>query len=149
MERILVVDDDPMITRLVKVDLQLNGYDVEEAWDGESALRILEEDPPDLLVLDIMMPNTNGWNILEMVRGREDLKDLPVIILTAMVREEDIILGWEKGADDYIVKPFNPISLVERLKALLESSPEERREKRKRELSERIGIPLLDPAPDA
>ena len=149
MERILVVDDDPMITRLVKTDLELSGYEVEEAWDGESTMRILKENPPDLLVLDIMMPRTDGWDVLKMVRGNESLADLPVVILTAMVHDEDIMRGWEMGADDYIVKPFNPITLVDRLRALLDSTPEERRGKRQRELASRLGVPLSDPLPDA
>jgi DNA-binding response OmpR family regulator len=144
MERILAVDDDPLVTKLVKINLELNDYIVDEAWDGDSAVKILEKNAPDLLVLDLMMPRMDGWDILKMVREREDLKDLPIILLTAKVHDEDLIRGWEMGADDYITKPFNPIRLSDHVKAVLASTPEERRAKRRRELVKLTGVSRTD-----
>ena len=144
MERILAVDDDPLVTKLVKINLELNDYIVDEAWDGDSAVRILEKNTPDLMVLDLMMPRMDGWDILKMVREREDLKDLPIILLTAKVHDEDLIRGWEMGADDYITKPFNPIRLSDHVKAVLASTPEERQAKRRRELVKLTGISRQD-----
>ena len=144
MERILAVDDDPLVTKLVKINLELNDYIVDEAWDGDSAVKILEKNTPDLMVLDLMMPRMDGWDILKMVREREDLKDLPVILLTAKVHDEDLIRGWEMGADDYITKPFNPIRLSDHVKAVLASTPEERHAKRRRELVKLTGVSRQD-----
>lgn len=140
MTRVLVVDDDPLVTRLVKINLELSDYSVEEAWDGNTAMRILETNTPDLLILDLMMPRMDGWDILKMVRKNEKLKDLPIILLTAKVHDEDVIRGWELGADGYITKPFNPIRLSDHVKAVLESTPEKRRERRERELSRLTGL---------
>ncbi len=138
-KRILAVDDDPLVTKLLRINLELSGYRVEEAWDGESALRVLAEDPPDLVVLDLMMPCVDGWQILQEIRRNETLKDIPVMILSARVHDEDIIRGWEMGADDYITKPFNPVRMTERLEAVMNSTPEERRERRRRELRRLTG----------
>ena len=138
MERILAVDDDPLVTKLVKINLELNDYIVDEAWDGDSAVKILEKNTPDLLVLDLMMPRMDGWDILKMVRDNKNLKDLPIILLTAKVHDEDLIRGWEMGADNYITKPFNPIRLSDRVKAVLAST--RRTAKRRRELVKLTGI---------
>ncbi len=124
--RVLVVDDDPMVTRLVRINLELENFEVEEAWDGKTAMRMMRENRPDLLVLDIMMPQMDGWEILKLVREDEQLRDLPVVVLTAKVQEEDIARGWRMGADGYIVKPFNPVILADALRKVLEASPEER-----------------------
>jgi len=139
-KRVLAVDDDPLVTKLVRINLELSGYRVEEAWDGETALRVLREDPPDLLVLDLMMPRTDGWEILREIRQSEELRELPVVVLSARVHDEDIIRGWEMGADDYITKPFNPVRMVERLEGVLACTPEERRERRRRELQRLTGM---------
>jgi two-component system alkaline phosphatase synthesis response regulator PhoP len=139
MKKILAVDDDPLVTKLVKINLELSDYIVEEAWDGDSALLIMEKEMPDLLVLDLMMPRMDGWDILKIVRGKEELEDLPVILLTAKVHDEDLIRGWEMGADDYITKPFNPIRLTDHIEAVLASTPEERRARRRRELIKLTG----------
>ncbi len=138
MIRILVVDDDPLVTRLVKINLEMNDYRVEEAWDGDVALKALKKDPPDLLILDLMMPRVDGWDILKAVRNDPQLKNLPIIILTAKVHDEDLIRGWEMGADDYITKPFNPIRLSDHVRAVLDTTPDERLERRKTELAKLI-----------
>jgi two-component system phosphate regulon response regulator PhoB len=135
MYRVLVVDDDPMVTRLVRINLELEQFEVEEAWDGKTAMKILRESPPDLLVLDIMMPQMDGWEILKQMRDDEGLKELPVVILTAKVQDENIAKGWRMGADGYIVKPFNPVNLAESLNAVLSSSYEERLARREVEIA--------------
>ncbi|MEW6555560.1 MAG: response regulator [Actinomycetota bacterium] len=140
MKRILVVDDDPLVTRLLKINLEMAGFGVEEALDGESAVRMILENPPDLLVLDLMMPNMDGWDILRKIREMEDLRELPVILLTARVHDEDLIRGWEMGADDYITKPFNPMQLPDHVTSVLNRTPEERLDWRRRELAKLIGL---------
>lgn len=134
MYRVLVVDDDPMVTRLLRNNLELEGFEVKEAWEGKRAMEMLQEEAPDLLVLDIMMPRMDGWEVLKRVREDENLKGLPVVVLTAKVQDENIARGWKMGADGYITKPFNPVVLAESLLAVIESSPEEREARRKEEL---------------
>ncbi len=135
-----MVDDDPLVTKLLKINLEMSGFQVEEVLDGASALQVLEKNPPDLLVLDLMMPNIDGYDILRVAREREDLKELPVILLTARVHDEDLIRGWEMGADDYITKPFNPIQLSEHIISVLNSTPGERLDKRRQELMKLKGV---------
>lgn len=137
MARVLVVDDDPMVTRLVRINLELEDFEVEEAWDGKSAMKILREQHPELLVLDIMMPQMDGWEILREVREDPELKDLPVILLTAKVQDQDMAMGWKLGADGYITKPFNPVNLADSLREVISATPEQREEKRRMEF-ERI-----------
>lgn len=144
MTRVLVVDDDPMVTRLVRINLELENFEVEEAWDGKTAMKIMRENAPDLLVLDIMMPQMDGWEILRMVREDSELKDLPVVVLTAKVQDEDIARGWRMGADGYIVKPFNPVILADALRKVLDTTPEERKALRIAELEKYKGLEFED-----
>jgi DNA-binding response OmpR family regulator len=135
MLRVLVVDDDPMVTRLVRINLELEDFNVEEVWDGKTAMKALKDNTPDMLVLDIMMPRMDGWEVLKKVREDAELKELPVVILTAKVQDEDIARGWRMGADGYIVKPFNPVNLADSLRKVLSASPEERLAKRNDEIT--------------
>lgn len=130
MAKILVVDDDPLVTGLVKINLEFGGFEVEEAWGGEEALQIIEERVPDLVLLDVMMPELDGWDLLRMLRSNPTTKDLPVVLLTAKVQERDVAKGWQMGADGYISKPFNPLEMVDRLKAVLAMSGDERQAQR-------------------
>lgn len=132
-KKILVVDDDPTMVRLINVNLKLNDYEVLEATSGERALEIIAREPLDLVVLDIMMPGVDGWQVLKNIRSREETKELPVILVTAKTQDSDVIRGWELGADEYIIKPFNPLLLVEVIKIVLDRSYEERLEKRKKQ----------------
>lgn len=116
MARILVVDDDPHIRELVSHFLELEGLNVVEAVDGLDALRILDAAQIDLVILDIMMPGMDGW---ELCRELREQTDLPLLMLTAMGETSQIIKGFELGTDDYLVKPFDPLVLVARVKALL------------------------------
>jgi two-component system alkaline phosphatase synthesis response regulator PhoP len=118
-QRILVVDDDKQIVRLVRSYLEQSNYQVLTAYDGESALRLIRSERPDLVILDLMLPDRDGWEITRMVRGDPYLAQLPIIMLTARAEDTDAIVGLEIGADDYIAKPFNPRTVVARVRAVL------------------------------
>ena len=113
---ILVVDDEPSISEVVSIYLGRAGYRVLVAEDGEAALKLLEEQPPDLVVLDLMLPKVDGLEITRRLRAEGDI---PIIMLTARREETDRIVGLEMGADDYVVKPFSPRELVSRVRAVL------------------------------
>ena len=113
---ILAVDDEPKMTRFIRLNLELEGYVVSEATDGLQALNKVREELPDLVLLDIMMPEMNGFETLERIR---QVSSVPVIMLTAKGEEEDKVHGLELGADDYVTKPFSPRELSSRIKALL------------------------------
>lgn len=117
-----MVDDDRQIVRLVRAYLEQAGFQVLAAYDGQTALHILRRDRPDLMVLDLMLPDRDGWDLTRMVRQSEDLACLPIIMLTARVEATDRIVGLELGADDYVTKPFNPRELVARVRAVLRRS---------------------------
>ncbi|NNJ13426.1 response regulator transcription factor [Chloroflexales bacterium ZM16-3] len=119
MQTILVVDDDRQIVRLVSSYLEQAGYRVLTAYDGESALRLARTERPDLMVLDLMLPDRDGYSITGAVRADPQLGGLPIIMLTARVDDTDRIVGLELGADDYIGKPFNPREVVARVRAVL------------------------------
>jgi two-component system phosphate regulon response regulator PhoB len=116
---ILVVDDEPDITALVAYHLAKAGYQVSTAANGSEALRLAEEQAPDLVVLDLMLPGLSGYEVLESLRRRAATEDLGVILLTARREEADRIRGLSLGADDYLVKPFAPQELVLRVGAVL------------------------------
>jgi DNA-binding response OmpR family regulator len=115
-QRILVVDDEANIRRIVTSYLRREGFDVTEAADGESGLAAFERFPPDLVVLDVMMPGIDGIEVLRRLRR---LSDVPVIMLTARAEETDEVIGLAVGADDYVTKPFSAKALVARVKAVL------------------------------
>ncbi|MBX3013300.1 MAG: response regulator transcription factor [Caldilineaceae bacterium] len=118
-ERILVVDDDREITRLLRSYLEQAGYAVLTAHSGETALHTLRREHPDLLVLDLMLPDRDGWDVTRLIRADASLADTPIIMLTARVDDTEKILGLELGADDYITKPFNPREVLARVRAML------------------------------
>jgi len=124
-KRILVVDDDPDILRITADNLELDGYEVITASTGRETFQFLEESTPDLLVLDLTLPDIDGIQVCRSVRERSDV---PIIMLTARDRVPDKVLGLEAGADDYLVKPFDYLELAARIKACLRRyrpSPEE------------------------
>lgn len=131
--KILVVDDDPTMVKLINVNLKLNNYSVIEAASGERALDVLAREKLDLVVLDIMMPGVDGWEVLNRIRSDTSTRELPVILVTAKTQDSDVIRGWELGADEYVIKPFNPLLLVEVIKMALDRSYEERLERRKKQ----------------
>jgi two-component system alkaline phosphatase synthesis response regulator PhoP len=118
-QSILVVDDDKDIVRLVRTYLEKAGYQVLTAYDGKTAMQMLRHDRPALLVLDLMLPDQDGWDITRFVRQDTALKQLPIIMLTARIDDMDKIVGLELGADDYITKPFNPREVVARVRSVL------------------------------
>ncbi len=118
-KRILVVDDDKEIVRLVRAYLEQAGFIVLTAFDGETALHTIRREKPDLVVLDLMLPDRDGWDITRVVRGDPNIAATPIIMLTARVEDTDRIIGLELGADDYISKPFNPREVVARVRAVL------------------------------
>ncbi len=117
--RILVVDDDKQIVRLLRSYLEKAGFEVLVAYDGDFALQEIRSQRPDLVVLDLMLPGRDGWEITRIVRTDEHLRETPIIMLTAQVEDTDKIVGLEIGADDYIPKPFNPREVVARIRAVL------------------------------
>lgn len=119
MPRILVVDDDKKIVRLVQAYLEQSGFSVLAAHNGETALHTIRRERPDLVVLDLMLPDRDGWDITRIIRSDSALAGTPIVMLTARVEDTDKIVGFELGADDYIPKPFNPREVVARVKAVL------------------------------
>lgn len=113
---ILVVEDEPSIAEVVGLYLQRDGYQVQTATDGKIAMMILEKKTPDLVVLDLMLPEIDGLSLTRWLRERSDV---PIIMLTARREEIDRITGLEMGADDYVVKPFSPQELVSRVRAVI------------------------------
>jgi len=134
-ETILVVDDDPDIARFVEVNLRSVGYDVLVASDGEEALSRAEEVRPDLVLLDVMMPRVDGFEVAQRLRRNPRTANTSIIMLTAKALSSDKVLGLTSGADDYIIKPFDPIELLARVKTTL------RRARDMRSLSPLTGLP--------
>jgi two-component system KDP operon response regulator KdpE len=113
---ILAVDDNPKMTRFIRMNLELEGYRVSEATNGMDALSKTRDELPDLILLDVMMPDMDGYETLQHIR---EISTIPVIMLTVKNEEEDKVRGLELGADDYVTKPFSPRELSSRIKALL------------------------------
>jgi len=116
---LLIADDDEDILTLVQLRLSRSGYEVVVARDGEEALRLAREKQPDLAVLDWMMPKASGLEVLRAIRADAELRDIPVVLLTARASEADIEEGLAAGADDYIAKPFSPQELAARIQVIL------------------------------
>jgi DNA-binding response OmpR family regulator len=118
-QRLLVVDDDREVVRLMKAYLEQAGYEVLVAFDGETALHTLRREEPNLVLLDLMLPDRDGLDITRFIRSDPSLAHIPIIMLTARVDVTDRIVGLEVGADDYIVKPYDPREVVARVRARL------------------------------
>lgn len=117
--RILVVEDDKDIVELVRYNLEKDGYQITACSDGATGLAQIRKSPPDLLLLDLMLPKLSGLEICKEIRRDDRLGRLPILMLTARGEEADRVVGLELGADDYVTKPFSPRELVARVKALL------------------------------
>lgn len=133
-DRVLIVDDDPDIVRFVQVNLELEGFEVSMAKDGEDALLKVESDHPDLVLLDVMMPKMDGFEVCARLRADDRWRHLPIIMLTARTLSSDKVSGLTAGADDYIIKPFDPLELAARVKTTL------RRAREMRDLSPLTGL---------
>lgn len=115
-KKIILAEDDCKIREIIKDYLESEGFSVLEADNGETALHLVKKENPDLIILDIMLPRMDGWSVCRNIRT---FSNIPIIMLTARSHEEDRLLGFELGADDYVTKPFSPRELVARVKALL------------------------------
>lgn len=138
--KVLMVDDEKRIVDLVKLYLEKEGYTVDEAYDGQTALDMIDKTKYNLIILDLMLPVVDGWTVCKEIRKKYDI---PVIMLTARDEEFDKVLGFELGADDYVVKPFSPRELTARVKALL------RRMGPREEVEETLNFPELTIEPDS
>jgi DNA-binding response OmpR family regulator len=116
--KVLAVDDDPTILRLLQVNLEMDGHEVHTADDGEAALERVREVEPEILLLDVMMPHLDGWEVCERLRADPANDHLPIVFLSARAQESDLARGTAVGADAYITKPFDPLALVELVERL-------------------------------
>lgn len=117
--KVLVADDDVVVRELIVFRLEMSGYEVVEADDGEAAVRLAAEHRPDLVIMDVMMPALNGFEATAKLRAQPETARIPVLLLTAKAMEADVERGFAAGADDYIKKPFSPQELAAKIDALL------------------------------
>jgi two-component system, OmpR family, phosphate regulon response regulator PhoB len=122
---VLVVDDDPSILLLCRVNLELDGFRVLEAADGETALALAREHQPDIVLLDLVLPDLDGWQVLRVLKDDPRLAEVPVVILTARTDDQDRIRSLTTGAAEYVTKPFSPFALAQVIQDVLASDPEE------------------------
>lgn len=123
-EKILIVDDEKDIVRMLDYNLKKEGYRSFSAYDGEEALEIAKRERPDLIILDLMLPEIGGLEVCKLLKKTPELASIPIIMLTAKTQETDKVVGLEVGADDYVTKPFSPRELLARIKAVLRRSRE-------------------------
>src|SRR5918997_569228 len=119
MSHILIVDDEPTIVELLEEHLRSEGYDTLHAYSGEEALKVLDRTVPDLVILDLMLPGMDGYEVCRLMQADSRLNHIPVIMLTARSAVPNKVMGYQRGADDYIVKPFDPDELSVRVRAQL------------------------------
>jgi two-component system alkaline phosphatase synthesis response regulator PhoP/two-component system response regulator VicR len=133
-KKILVVDDERHIVRLIQVNLERAGHQVVAAFDGKEALKKVASENPDLLVLDVMMPFMDGFEVLKHLKSDAKTKDIPVVMLTAKAQDADVFRGWASGVDMYLTKPFNPMELLTVIKRIFEAREQMDREDRAYEI---------------
>ena len=134
-KKILAVDDEKHIVRLIQVNLERQGYEVLPAYDGKEALQKVGEERPDLIVLDVMMPYMDGFEVLQNLRRDPTTRDIPVIMLTAKAQDADVFRGWQSGVDCYLTKPFNPMELVSFVKRIFKSMDDDTKQGRAYDVS--------------
>lgn len=117
--KILVIDDDESINELIKVNLELSGYSVVQAYDGVKGFALAKQELPSLIILDVMMPDVDGYTVAKRIRENSETKDIPILMLTALSQLNDKVKGFDIGVDDYLVKPFEVEELLVRVRALL------------------------------
>ncbi len=123
-KRILLIEDEEDIAALIKLQAEISGYKLHVEVDGINGYRAIEREKPDLVILDVMLPGENGLDVCRKMKNNSELKNIPVIILSAKGEELDVVLGLELGADDYVSKPFSPKVLFSRIKAILRRGKE-------------------------
>lgn len=131
---VLVVDDEPDVRVLCKVNLEFEGYRVLEAGDGEAAIEMANREAPDLILLDLMMPQLNGWDVMKRLKEDEKTAAIPIVLLTAVADEASQLRGWDQGVLDYVTKPFNPLSLSKYVQAALGPRDDELETKRREQI---------------
>ena len=119
MAKVMAVDDDHVIRGLLEVNLEMEGHEVVTAVDGADALAKVEEAQPDLILLDVMMPNVNGWQVAETLKQQESTRGIPIVFLSARAMEADVRKGTDLGVQAYVTKPFDPIDLMELVNRLI------------------------------
>lgn len=122
MSKILIIDDDAAIIELVKVNLEIQGHIIFSATDALTGIAVAQQEIPDLIILDLMMPGVDGFTACQRLRQQDSTKDIPILMLTALSRTEDKVTGFNAGADDYLTKPFELPELYVRVRALLRRS---------------------------
>lgn len=122
--KIVLIEDEEDIAALIKLQAEISGYKLHVEVDGLNGLRAVEREKPDLVILDIMLPGQSGLDVCRKIKSNPDLKDIPVIVISAKSEELDVILGLELGADDYVTKPFSPKILFSRVRAVLRRGKE-------------------------
>ena len=118
-KKIMAVDDERHIVRLIQVNLERAGYQVVTAFDGPEALKKADSETPDLIVLDVMMPKMDGFEVLKRLQANPETREIPVIMLTAKAQDADVFRGWSSGVSAYLTKPFNPLELVTFVRRIL------------------------------
>jgi two-component system alkaline phosphatase synthesis response regulator PhoP len=136
--RVLVIDDEPDVLMLCRVNFELAGHEVLEARTGETGLELALSEPPDVVVLDVMLPARDGYQVLEDLSSKDRLRDVPVVLLTARTQAADKLTGWRAGCAEFMTKPFSPTELVRTVERVHAMTVEERLEHRRRAL-ERLG----------
>jgi DNA-binding response OmpR family regulator len=121
--KVLLVDDDPVILKLLQVNFEMEGYSVLTANDGVEGLEKARAERPDVVILDIMMPRMDGLEVTRELKGDDATKEMPILLLSAKAQASDIQLGRDVGADDYLTKPFDPLELLERVSEILKNRP--------------------------
>lgn len=125
-KKILAVDDERHIVRLVQINLEKEGYEVVTASNGREALEKVSSEKPDLIVMDVMMPEMDGFEALKRLKDNSATAQIPVIMLTAKAQDADVFRGWQSGVDLYLTKPFNPMELITFVKRIFESQSEKK-----------------------
>ncbi|MCH8275076.1 MAG: response regulator [Armatimonadetes bacterium] len=128
--KILVCDDERSIVRLIQVNLERQGWQVVTAYDGKEGLEKIRSEKPDVVILDVMMPYMDGFEVLKTLRRDPGLQNIPVVMLTAKAQDKDVFEGYHYGADVYLTKPFNPMELVTFVKRILQSGSDDGGDKR-------------------
>ena len=119
MTKILIIDDDVAINELIKVNLELQGYEVIQAYNGTEGFALVKQEAPSLVILDVMMPEVDGFTVAQRIRQNQELSEIPIIMLTALSQLNDKVNGFNLGVDDYLTKPFEIEELLVRVRALL------------------------------
>jgi len=143
-KKVLVVDDSADVRLVCRVNLEYHGFEVVDAENGDEALELARRKRPDLILLDVMLPDVDGWEILSKVKSQSETASIPVVMLTARTREADQIRGWRAGASDYIIKPFNPEALILTVRAAIENTIDTDQHRRERLEMLRFTQKLLD-----